>query len=134
MSHVQVDAQLNTTPDRLKQLRGTPAKRNCRKMSSRTSARFAAAKRQRSSVPLEQQDNPQTHSPPRRRTRSQSVELGSNQSPVSARRGGRSVNQQQSVESDTSNASNASGRAGRRKGITTPALQPGKLNKDQSQF
>jgi len=89
-------------------------------MSGRISSR-SAAKRDQPSSPPKQTSNRGSESPTRRRTRSQSVELGTKDTSNSNRRIGKRSARQGSVESDASTASSGSGVKGRRKRGTRAA-------------
>lgn len=84
-------------------------------MSTRTTSRSAAKRNQASSPPRG------SASPVRRRTRSQSVELGTDDATTTSRRAGKRNARQASVESDNSDASYASGAKGRRTKATRAA-------------
>jgi hypothetical protein len=95
------------------------------KMSGRTSAR-SAANRQRALSPPEEYGNPRPQSPVRRRTRSQSVELGNDDTTGGTKRGGGRNIRQASVESESDTSNVGRVRKGRtKKAIRTPAINPG---------
>lgn len=95
-------------------------------MSARTSARSAATRKQASSPPKQSR---QSETPPKRRLRSQSVELGGEEIDATKRRSGRRGARQSSVESVNSNGSTSS-RQGRSKNATRAAA----ANPGQSPF